>query len=50
MSSKEVRDKRTSRLVKPRKGHSPGIMGKGAPHKDRTKYTRKDKRNEKLPD
>jgi hypothetical protein len=35
------------RLVKPSKGHSPAIMGKGAPHKDRTKYTRKQK-HEKL--
>ena len=35
------------RLVKPSKGHSPEILGKGAPHRDRTKYTRKQK-HEKL--
>lgn len=37
------------RKVKPSTGHSPAIMGKGAAHRDRTKYTRKrkhDKRQE----
>jgi len=31
------------RLVKPIRGHMTGLMGKGAAHKDRTKYTRKEK-------
>lgn len=29
--------------VKKRSGHSPAILGKGGPMKDRTKYTRKRK-------
>ena len=33
------------RLVKPRKGHSPDILGKGTAHRDRTKYRRKEKYN-----
>jgi len=31
------------RVVKPRKGQSPPIMGKGCAHKVRTKHTRKRK-------
>lgn len=27
--------------IKARAGHSPAILGKGAPHQDRTKYNRK---------
>ena len=37
--SKEVID----RLVKPSTGHPPKILGKGAAHRDRTKYRRKQK-------
>ena len=35
------------RKVKPSTGHSPAIMGKGAPHRDRTKYTRKRKHDKR---
>jgi len=31
------------RVVKPRKGPSPDLLRKGAPHFDRTKYKRKPK-------
>lgn len=31
------------RIVKPRTGHSPAILGKGTAHRVRTKYTRKGK-------
>jgi hypothetical protein len=31
------------RLVKPRRGPSPPVLGKGGPMKDRKKYTRKEK-------
>jgi len=31
------------RLIKPRTGHSPAILGKGTAHRVRTKYTRKGK-------
>ena len=31
------------RKVKPRQGHLPPILGKGAAHRDRTKYKRKQK-------
>ena len=35
------------RVVKPSKGHSPAILGKGAAHTDRTKYNRKRKHEHK---
>ena len=35
------------RKVKPSTGHSPAIMGKGAAHRDRTKYTRKQKHDKR---
>jgi len=31
------------RVVKPRKGHSPDLLRKGSAHRDRSKYTRKEK-------
>ena len=34
---------RTKRKIKPRQGHLPPILGKGAAHRDRTKYKRKQK-------
>lgn len=35
--------KRDSRKIKPRKGPSPDILRKGGEHKDKSKYTRKEK-------
>ena len=35
------------RLVKPRKGPSPDLLRKGGGHRDRTKYTRKEKHRDK---
>lgn len=35
------------RKVKYRTGHSPAIMGKGAAHRVRTKYTRKRKHDKR---
>lgn len=34
------------RVVKPRTGHSPAILGKGSAHKVKTKYVRKEKHRE----
>lgn len=31
------------RKIKPKQGPLPDILGKGAPHRDRTKYKRKQK-------
>ena len=33
--------------IKGSTGHSPAILGKGAAHTDRTKYTRKEKHNDR---
>lgn len=33
----------TGERIKPRRGASPPILGKGAAHQDKTKYTRKEK-------
>jgi len=35
--------KKDKRVVKPRQGPLPPVLGKGGPHKDRTKHTRKRK-------
>ena len=35
------------RKVKPRYGHLPDILGKGAAHRDRSKYRRKQKHGNK---
>jgi len=37
--------KKDKRKVKPRTGHSPPLLGKGAPHRVRTKYKRKERNN-----
>ena len=44
--------KKTKRKVKPSTGHPPEIMRKGSAHRDRTKYTRKQKhvRNQETSD
>lgn len=34
---------RTERKIKPSTGHPPEILRKGSAHRDRTKYTRKQK-------
>jgi len=36
-------NKKDKRKVKRRQGHLPSLLGKGAAHTDRTKYTRKRK-------
>lgn len=38
------------RKIKPRQGHLPPILGKGAAHRDRTKYTRKRKHGKEQAD
>ena len=38
-----MRKTKDKRLVKPRQGPLPPVLGKGGPMKDRSKYTRKEK-------
>ena len=42
-----VKQGKGKRLVKPALGHMQGILGKGAAHTDSTKYTRKEKHNDR---
>jgi len=43
-------EKKDKRIVKPKKGHSPAILGKGTAHRVRTKYTRKGKEKKDVRD